>query len=184
VLRVIPRRGSRLAFPSSPEQLFLLLDDQQRVIENGAPPVPEIASSNPNARVPFVAATSDGALWTMIFATASPLLVYEGTDLRCRGNLIEGNPEFPSTIGRDTPIRAVAVAMSDSQVFVLARGQTDLERQLLDVYSADTCEYVGSYRLPRKLQAMAYDAGVFHFYYEEPTPAILALRMTTSEAES
>jgi len=115
----------------------------------------------------------------MVFAMANWLLVYHDRELHCIGNLIEGEPQFPDTYTRDTAVWAVALAVSDSSAFVLARGQTSLERQLLDEYSTRTCQYLRTLRLPRRLQAMAHDGGVFYFYYEDPAPGILALRQAT-----
>ena len=102
--------------------------------------------------------------------------MYEGVRLRCLGNLIEGTPVFPAEYGPGTPVWALDISLSDTSVFVLARGQTPYERRLVDEYSLQDCRYLRTLLLPRLMQSMTYDGDVFYFYYEEPAPTILALR--------
>ena len=175
IMRTIPSEGRRLVFPTSPEHFWVALGEEGQVIEEGEFPTVELRDAEPVIRPPFVSMSPAGDVWAAVFPVADPLLVYRGRDLRCTGRLVEGGP-FPDAFSRDTPIWAVGVTVSDTSVFVLARGQTEYELQLLDEYSAEDCRYVRTLLLPRKLQALAYDGGVFYFYYEDPAPAIVALR--------
>lgn len=177
--RALPITNSRrLVLPTIDEHLWEVLDEHGRVTDSGIPPIRELRDAHPNARTGFVDVSPDGTLWGMAFVRASPFLVYENARLRCVGNLIEGTAEFPvmDSYNPDLPIWAVGLAVGDSSAFVLARGETEYEREIVNEYSTRDCSYIRTLRLPRKLQAIVYDGETFYFYHETPIPTILAMR--------
>lgn len=181
-LRLLPRGEHRLVFPTSPDELWLLLGRDGKVIEAGPLPTQPLRAANPAIRAPFVGISPGGRTWAMAFFAATPLLVYEDVRPRCSGNLIEGSPEFPAEYRPGSPVWALDLALSDTTALVLARGQTASERRLVDEYSLRDCRYLRRLLLPRIMQSMAYDGDVFYFYHEEPAPTILALRPRVTQS--
>ena len=177
ILRALPRDLSVLVFPTS-EHMWILLDREGKAVKYGLPPTPELQAATPTIRAPFVGMAPDEQTWAMVFITATPFLVFEAERLRCVGHLVEGTPQFPAAEAyhSEIPVWAIGMAVSRESLYVLARGRTELERQLLDEYSLADCTYRGTLRLPRILQAVAYDGNVFFFYYEDPVPSIIALK--------
>ena len=175
IMRTLPRGTTRLVFPTAPESFWLALDAGGRLVAEGGLATEELREANPSVRPPFVSVSSDGSRWAAAFPVGDLLLVYRDPELVCTGRLIEGGP-FPQDLVRGTPIWAVGIAAADSSVFVLARGETEYELQLLDEYSLGDCRYLRTLLLPGKLQGIAYDAGTFFFYQEDPVPRIVALR--------
>lgn len=110
-----------------------------------------------------------------MFAFGDQILSYEGRTLRCSGRLVEGGP-FPAAPSRENTVWAAAVAVADTTAFVLPRGRTEDDLRILDEYSLADCRYRCSLALPRQLQAMAYQPGIFYFYHGNPAPTLLALR--------
>ena len=175
ILRVLPLAENMLLIPADPHHFWIAVDDSGRVTDQGFLPLPELKTAHPATRTPFVAVSPSHERWAAVFPWASPLLVYDGKALRCAGTLVEGGP-FPPAPSPDNVIWAVGLAMSDTSVFVLARGQTRDERRIIDEYSTNDCRYLRTLRLPGLFQAMAYNRGTFYLYREEPAPSIIALR--------
>lgn len=175
IMRTLPREGARLIFPTVAESFWLAIDDGGQVVAEGGLATQELREANPSVRPPVVSMSSDGSTWAAAFPVGDPLLVYRDLELHCTGRLVEGGP-FPQEFAQGTPVWTVGIAAADSSVFVLARGETEYELQLLDEYSLRDCRYLRTLLLPGKLQGIAYDAGVFFFYHEDPVPLILALR--------
>lgn len=126
----------------------------------------------------FSTVADDSRTWATIFPFGNPFVVYDGTSVRCRGRLVEGEP-FPTEPPKDPRNAAWAVAsvLTDSSLFVLPRGRTDLRLRVLDEYSARDCRYLRTIRLPQKVVAMAQSGGIFYFSMEDPAPSILAARL-------
>jgi hypothetical protein len=175
IMRVVPLGWTLLVIPSDQENFWLTIDEGGRTTDSGPFPLPAMQGAAPMVRAPYVALSSSQDLWAAIFPWASPFLVYRGETLRCTGALVEGGP-FPSAPSGDNVVWAVGAAMSDTSIFVLARGETRDERRMIDEYSADDCRYLRTLRLPALSQAIAYDNGIFYFYREEPAPTILGMR--------
>lgn len=178
---VVPLRDHLIATLASPGDTFwIALDSAGRARQAGRSLVPGLAEATPMIRQGFTTVADDGRAWATIFPFGNPFVVYDGTEVRCHGRLVEGEP-FPRQRpdnGRD-PVWAVASVLTDSSLFVLPRGQTDLKLRALDEYSARDCRYLRTVRLPQKAVAMAYSDGIFYFTMEDPAPFILAARLET-----
>lgn len=157
------------------EHFWVARDAGGTVTNRGDYPTEALREANPAVRVPFVHNDRQGRRWAAVFPLGRSLLVYDESELRCAGEMIEGGG-FPADPTQDFTASAVAVAFADTSVFVLARGETEHERRMIDEYSADDCRYLRTLHLPRTLQAMVWDDGTFYFYHEEPAPTLLALR--------
>ena len=177
---VMPLLGQTLVTTfSRPGLLFAAIGADGRMLAGGETPIAEMADApNPFLFQTAAAVSADGGTWAATFPWGDRLLVYDRRELRCQGRLVEAEP-FPINDSRplpQLPIWAVALAVGDSSVFVLARGRTADALRLLDEYDARDCRYRRTLLLPRKASALAYADGVFYIEYEDPAPQILALR--------
>ena len=119
---VVPLRDHLITTLASPGDTFwIALDSAGRARQAGRSPVPRLAEATPMIRQGFSTVAGDGRTWATIFPFGNPFVVYDGTEVRCQGRLVEGEP-FP----RETPgdVRditwAVASVLTDSSLFVLA----------------------------------------------------------------
>lgn len=176
---VLPTRDGVLVTPMSPAKvLWLALDSAGSVThEQPLPEIADLTRTHFMARGTFAALGPGQRTWSAVFPFGNLLLVHDGRRLRCAGRLVEGEP-FPDRweTGSRPPVWAAGVALGDSSVFVLARGQTDAALRMVDVYSSRNCGYSRTLRLPVRATAIASDDGTFFVAYEDPAPAILALR--------
>jgi hypothetical protein len=176
---VVPLTDRLLVTTASHDGRFwLALDGEGRVRESGEAPFPELAAADLLARQGHVAVGEDGQRWAAVFPFGRPFAVYEGTEVRCRGELVEGEG-FPARMPADprSAVWAVGAVLGDTSLFVLPRGRTELALRALDEYSARDCRYLGSVRLPDRVVAMAASEGVFYLAVMEPAPRVLAVRM-------
>lgn len=174
VQSIIPLRDRLILLIHSPDDFWHVLDRKGNALDTTANfPVQEFEQTHPYIRQTSSALAPDGETWTAIFPFGDQFLVFSGTELRCEGRFIEGEP-FPELMS-DPPIWAAAVAMSDSSVFVLARNDTQDDLKMVDVYSAHDCSYRHTLRLPQEVRAMAYGDGIFFFEHEDPVPTLIAL---------
>jgi len=182
ILRLLPMEEGILGVGvQGTEDLWVLLDGTGAPRDRGGYPTQGLREAVPQTRAPLVDAAIGGGKWAAVFPLGDTFLIYDGRQLSCVGELIEGGP-FPEEPYNFDRIWAVDVAISESSLYVLARGETELERQLVDEYSLEDCSYVRTLRLPRVLQAMAYGGnGTFYFYHEEPAPALVGLRPVLPE---
>lgn len=183
VMRSIPFTNETLALPTDPERFWIALDTQGEVGRWGPPPTLRLEEADPLVRPPAVSRSSTDDRWAAVFPFGDPIVVYDGTDIRCDGSLVEGDGfpgELPAPDG-DFSVWATAIALSDSSAFVLMRGETEYERRIIDEYSTDDCRYLRTLLLPAEMQGLAYHDGVFYFYREEPVPTLLALRPVFEE---
>ncbi|HET7275204.1 MAG TPA: hypothetical protein VFI91_08470 [Longimicrobiaceae bacterium] len=175
VQSIIPLRDRLILLTHSPDDFWHELDREGNALDSTANfPVRDLEDTPPSIRQTSSALAPDGETWAAIFPFGNRFLVFSGTELRCEGRYIEGEP-FPELMS-DPPIWAAAVAMSDSSVFVLARNDTEDDLRIVDVYSADDCSYRHTLPLPQEMRAMAYDDGIFYFEHEDPAPTLTALQ--------
>jgi len=158
-----------MGFPANSDEFWVVLDREGQIREGEAPPTTELREPPPPVRAPFVSADMARGVWGAVFAWGSPLLIYDGRELRCSGRLIEGGP-FPPEPGPDNQVWAVGLAVADTSVFVLPPGETDHDLRILDEYDIDSCRYLRSIRLPRQLQAVAWDEDTFYSTTRIPRP--------------
>ena len=169
---VVPVGRKVIATVISGAPFWISMSPEGEVVGSGDFPNDELRQANPIARQTLIAAADQGGKWATIFPMGDLLLVYQGTELHCTGRLIEGEP-FPEQF---RPLFwAVAIEMSDTSIYVLAKGRTDEAQRIVDEYSAEDCSYQRTLPLPRKFMAMTYDRGRFYLAYEDPAPTILAL---------
>lgn len=176
---VVPLRDRLLVTTASPADTFWMeLDSAGSVVETGRRPFPELAEADLLARQGYATVADDSRTWAAIFPFGRPFAVYEGTAVRCTGELIEG-AAFPARMPQDprSAVWAVAAALSGSSLFVLPRGRTDLALEVLDEYSAADCRYLRTIRLPSRVVALAASGDVFYFGRMEPAPSVLAARL-------
>jgi hypothetical protein len=176
VTRIAPIRDAIIALTVGLKPFWLGLDSEGKVIATGETPLTEISEVAPLARGALAASEEPGRIWAVTFIFGDRLLVYEGFRLRCQGRLVEGR-EFPSTVDRDTPPSAIAIAVSDTMVFVVPGSRTEGESVTVDGYSPNDCRYTESLAVPiRNTYAMAFAEGTFYFEMEEPSPGLIGLR--------
>lgn len=176
VLRLVPQPQHALAVGiDDAEDFFLMIDADGDVRERSPFPTESLRDAHPQVRVPIVSSTPAGDRWAAVFPLGSALLVYDGMELRCSGELVEGGP-FPDEPYQFDDIWAIDLALTDSSLLVHARGKTNMERRMVDEYSADDCGYMRTLPLPGVHRSIAYDDGMFYLYHEDPAPTLLALR--------
>lgn len=172
----VPGRSDGIVLTTSVERFWVRLDLEGRVRETGELPVPGLRGDvHPYSRQALPSGDADG-VWAAVFPIGNDLLVYRGGRLHCRGQLVEGRAAPPAP-ERDTPIWVAGIAVIDTAVVTLPRGETENSLRMLDIYSTANCEYRATLRLPRRVMALAYADGTFYFEYEDPAPAIVALRL-------
>jgi hypothetical protein len=175
IVSLVPEEAHATVVSASLDPFWLSIDLEGNSLAEGGAPIERLDEIHPYARQALASGAARSAVWAAVFVRGDPLFVYEGRDLRCRSWLVEGG-DFPSEPSREDAIWAVAVAVSDTSVFVLTRGLTEKRLQLIDVYSASECSYQYTHLLPRRMNAMAYADGVFYFEYEDPAPTLVGLR--------
>lgn len=137
-------------------------------------PLEEIRKAHLMMRQPHASLHPDGITWAIIYPYGEPFVVFRGDEVVCTGRLIEGSA-LPEALDPEATIWAVDEAVSDSSLYVLARGQTEDALRLVDEYSITDCTYRRSYKLPMKSNALAVADGAFFMEFEEPAPTILGL---------
>lgn len=177
---VLPLRGQVLVTSYAPTDLFLFrIDTTGHLVEPGPFPVSGSFLDSPHlmarATNSTLSASSESA-WISIFPFGESFMIHDGRSLRCSGRLIEGEP-FPEEAPRGLPpVWAVKGVLGDSLAYILPRGETEADLEVLDVYSARNCEYRHTVRLPGPMSAMTLSECTFFFEYEQPRPGILGLR--------
>jgi hypothetical protein len=144
-------------------------------VGSGGFPTTELADAAPMVRQ-TLAVSGTGELWASVFPFGNTFLVYDGDELRCVGQLIEGEP-FPEAPSPDMSVWAVDAALDDESLFVLPRGNTDDALAIVDEYSIEDCSYTRTLPLPRRVRALTGGGETFFLAFEDPAPAILALRL-------
>lgn len=71
---------------------------------------------------------------------------------------------------------AWSIALRDGRLFVLFSGRTEHRNAVLDMYEAETGDYVRSVILPRRLSAISVAGGLLYGTYEDPYPGLEAWR--------
>jgi hypothetical protein len=182
---VLPLRSRVLVTlgASQADTFWVALDSAGRKQEAGGVPFPELALAQPAARQGYATLGDDGAVWATIFPFGAPFAVFEDTELRCTGVLVEAQP-FPERLPADPrdAVWAVAAVIADSSLFVLPRGQTEHAMRSLDEYSVRDCSYRRTVRLPQRVVAVAWSGGSFYLAVEDPVPAIFAVRLREVES--
>jgi hypothetical protein len=176
---IVPLRSMTLGTTiSATDEFWVAFDDAGSVLRRGRLPVAALEHVPQLARQTQVAVAADGEGWAAIFPFGNVFLVYRNDEIQCDGILIEGEP-FPdeNVPVHAMPVWAVSAALSDSSLFVLARGRSDDALQILDEYSRIDCGYRRTLRLPRKFRQMSLRDSVFHFAYEDPAPTVIGLRI-------
>lgn len=174
VKTVMPGRDETLAIPTSHDHFWIALDSLGQITAEGDFPISELKRVDPVGRTTFGAMSADGKTWTVVFPFGDILVVYQGRAHKCSGRLIEGGP-FGRRV-RPRPAWATAVAVTDSTVLVLAKGQTADALRIVDEYSIRTCQYRRTMRLPGRFLTMTYSDGILFVEHEDPAPTIVALR--------
>lgn len=179
--RLIPEdSGTFLALAFGSSEFWTVRDDSGLVQDRYVFPAPEWAAANPSFRQVITGTSESGDTWAVAFLFGDLFAVYDERQLRCTGRLIEGTPlpapDVPRERGSRPPIWAVAIAVSDSAVYVLANDETRPEGRVLDEYRASDCAYRHSLPLPWRFSTMALGDNVFFFEHEDPAPTIVALR--------
>jgi hypothetical protein len=177
---VVPLRSGVLVtlVASRADSFWVTLDGAGRPREAGGIPFPELAQAQLAARQGYATLGDDGNTWATVFPFGEPFAVYDGTQVRCAGTLVEAQP-FPAQLPPDPrdAVWAVAAVLTDSSLFVLPRGRTEHASRSLDEYSAHDCTYRRTVRLPQRVVAVAWSDGTFHLAVEDPLPAIVGVRL-------
>jgi hypothetical protein len=171
---LVPRYHDALVVTASLDPFWFAVDLRGSITASGDVPIPDLADVYPPGRASMAAGAPNGAKWALVFLYGGLLIVYDGIEPRCQGTLVERGP-FPRSRGAST-IWAAGIAVTDTNVFVLAQGLTNNRLRFIDVYATADCEYERTLTLPRRVSAMAYANGVFYFEYEDSLPTILGLR--------
>lgn len=171
---VVPATNELIVTSVSPDHFLLVIDSLGQVVNRVGFPLEELQRVEPTMRQTFSAVSPDGRTWAAFFPFGDPLVVYEGLRLRCSGKLIEGR-DFPAP-SPDASAWATAIALTDSSVYILAKGETADALRIVDEYSATDCSYRRTLRLPGRFLTMAFSDGIFFFAHEDPAPTIVALR--------
>lgn len=177
---VIPIQNMTLVTPVRPgNEYWIGFDGEGRQLASGRFPLDELADAAHLARQTWSVSGGRGPRWATIFPNGNIILIHDGTELRCHGRLVEGDP-FPAAAGPDMPVWAIAAALTDSTLLVLARGTTSDAMAIIDEYSTVDCSYQRTIPLPRKVRALAFDGDILFLAYEDPAPAILAVRLKSA----
>jgi DNA-binding beta-propeller fold protein YncE len=172
----VPGNGTGRILTTSVQRFRIHVNLDGRVLETGDLPSPHLRGDvHPHTRQALPAGVAEG-LWAAVFPVGNDLLVFDGSNLRCRGTLVEGRPAPPVPTSEVT-FWVAGVVVSDTVVVTLPKGDTQDQLRMLDLYSAATCEYLATIRLPRRMMAFAWGGGTFYFEFEDPAPTIIALRL-------
>lgn len=173
--------GTYLLVSHAPgDRMFSVYDHEGARIERVGVPDPDIGRAYWAGRQTMSALSSvSHTTWVAPFFRGDRFLVYDGTKLRCRGDLVEGGP-FPREryLPGEIPIWLVAGAMDEDHVYVLPKGETDLALRVLDVYDARDCGYRESIELPGEFKRLSRTGNVFVLEVRDVLyPTILGLRL-------
>lgn len=169
------------------EDFILRMDSLGNAVEAHAYPTVELRAAPVLFRQP-VSATglnsgSPVVSWAAIFPNGDDLLVYRGTDLVCRGQLMGARPIPAERTGAQPAFFAADVTMTDSSVLVLAADSSDYRLRVVDEYDGRTCAYIRSIELPVRSRAIAFSDGNLMVQYNDPAPGVLVLRESTGEPD-
>jgi len=172
--------GTYLLVSHAPgDRMFSVYDPAGQRIDRVPVPDPDIGRAFWAARQAMSALSSvDHESWVAPFFRGDLFLVYDRTDLRCQGQLVEGGP-FPRERprGERPPAWVVAAVMDKERVYTLPRGRTDLALRMLDVYDAHECGYRESITLPGEFRTLALTDDVFVLQVRDALyPTVLGLR--------
>jgi len=161
------------------DRMFSIYDREGTRVGERSVPDPDIARAYWSARATMSTLSSvNHASWVAPFWMGDLFLLYDGTALRCRGDLIEGGP-FPREAYRELPpVWVVAGVMDEERVYLLPKGETDLALRMVDVYDAHDCDYRESITLPGEFRTLALTDDVFVLPVRDALyPTILGLRL-------
>ncbi|MDP2583576.1 MAG: hypothetical protein Q8W47_05800 [Candidatus Palauibacterales bacterium] len=174
---VVPFGRTAIVTPIGASAPFWIEVDESGAVTDSARVPKEFRGLNWFYRQTMASKQANGTLWAVLLPWARPFFVWDGKHLRCRGELIEGRPP-PAVVDQSAPVWAVATAIVDSTLYILAKGETDKALRTLDAYSMRDCRYLESYLLPaKKFKAMAAARGpTFYVEFEDPVPTVIGLR--------
>jgi hypothetical protein len=172
---VVPLHDRSIATLVGTREFWVELESDSGPPAVGNYPLEEFHSASPVALQALTAVAPDRRRWASIFPVGDLLLVYSGTELVCAGRLVEGEA-LPKTLAGPPTFWGVGIAMSDSSVFVLARGRTAHALRMVDEYHAEQCTYRRTIQLPFTVNAMSHHGGVFYMFSDEPEPRVLAVK--------
>lgn len=165
----------------SEDEFFVTLDSLGKVETRFPIPLQRYKDAHPTSVQMFTSKSPSGRLWALASPFASRFFVYDGLSNSpvCTNNQIEVPDEVqPSVQGKVPKVWMYAMSVSDSMLYLLARGNTAKVRETVDVYSLFDCKYLHSYILPRQVVSFAVQRDKFFTTYEDSTtgPGILALK--------
>jgi hypothetical protein len=184
---ILPLPNDTLATSFGPKDDFwVALSANGNVTASGPIPAPELGKAFYNFKAPFSFISSDNPTeWIAVFPFGDLWVVYDGRLPRCVGRLVEGGsfptepPQSPAPEDRP-PVWVIGAAMDDSVAYILPKGKTDDAQRILDRYSARSCKYLGSIRLPRDIRSMVLSEGIFYVEYSDPVPTVLGIAQSSS----
>lgn len=135
-----------------------------------------VANAPPYARIPLVGMDASEHRWAAAYPFGDRFYVYRDTALICSGRFIS-NASFPVTAARGHRTAfAASLAFRDSSIYILAAGKGAARLRVIDVYSARSCSYERSLRIPGRALSMTIAGSIFYFESEWPDIAVVAVR--------
>lgn len=179
VQRAVPVADASRPFPvvlTSGAGPWVLVGPSGAQVGEGQFVDPVLREAAPLARQPLLSVRDDGRRWALLYLLGDRFTVYRDTSLVCTGRFVDGGTFKDAARRGPRGVRAVAVALRDSTVFVVAAGEGATRYRILDEYSAGTCAYRASVELPAPALAMAVDRNTFFLAGRAPRPTVVAVR--------
>ena len=165
-----------LVLPVGAGEYMIELDSMLRPSRHFAHPDRRMNTIDPFLRQTFASGAGAAGEWATVYPSGNRLDVFRDTVLHCSGTLVEGS-EFPRE-RRGAQVWAAGVAVTDSVVLVLPRGETEDRLRVLDAYSVVDCSYRYTIRLPRRVSGVAAGGDMIFLAFGKPAPGVIGLRHT------
>lgn len=169
------------------EDFIFRMDTTGAILETYPYPTLALAEARYLLRQPMAAARTEdhqgtAPRWAAMFPFGDEFFSYAGPELICIGGMIRALDMTAQPADRQPAASAADIAMTDSTVLLIAADSGESRLRAVDEYDWNTCQYLGSQRIPVAARAIAWSQGTLFLQHDDPAPGILALRSRQGES--